>query len=60
MAILAVIVDESSVVRKIVRTEGNESQVEQAFSCGARGYSCRPFIPRRLQEQFVPLAAGKP
>jgi two-component system chemotaxis response regulator CheY len=44
----------------MITTEGSESHVIQALSCGARGYIRKPFTPDQVREQVVPVLAGKP
>lgn len=44
----------------MITTEGSESHVVQALSCGARGYIRKPFTPDQVREQVVPVLAGKP
>jgi len=39
----------------MITTEGSESHVVQALSCGARGYIRKPFT----EEQVIPVLAGK-
>jgi two-component system, chemotaxis family, chemotaxis protein CheY len=43
----------------MITTEGSESHVVQALSCGARGYIRKPFTPEQVREQIVPVLAGK-
>ena len=43
----------------MITTEGSESHVVQALSCGARGYIRKPFTPQQVQEHVVPLLGGK-
>jgi two-component system chemotaxis response regulator CheY len=43
----------------MITTEGSESHVVQALSCGARGYIRKPFTPEQVREQIVPILAGK-
>src|ERR1700682_401503 len=39
----------------MITTEGSESQVVQALSCGARGYIRKPFTPEQARDQVVPV-----
>ncbi|HXM21924.1 MAG TPA: response regulator [Terriglobales bacterium] len=43
----------------MITTEGSESHVVQALSCGARGYIRKPFTAEQVKEQVVPVLAGK-
>jgi two-component system chemotaxis response regulator CheY len=43
----------------MITTEGSESHVIQALSCGARGYIRKPFTPEQVKEHVVPVLAGK-
>jgi two-component system chemotaxis response regulator CheY len=43
----------------MITTEGNESHVGQALSCGARGYIRKPFTAEQVREHIVPVLAGK-
>lgn len=43
----------------MVTTEGSESHVVQALSCGARGYIRKPFTPEQVKENVLTLLAGK-
>jgi two-component system, chemotaxis family, chemotaxis protein CheY len=43
----------------MITTEGSESHVVQALSCGARGYIRKPFTPDQVKEHVVPVLAGK-
>jgi two-component system, chemotaxis family, chemotaxis protein CheY len=43
----------------MITTEGSESHVVQALSCGARGYIRKPFTPEQVNEHVVPVLAGK-
>jgi len=43
----------------MITTEGSESHVVQALSCGARGYIRKPFTPEQVKEHVIPLLAGK-
>jgi two-component system chemotaxis response regulator CheY len=43
----------------MITTEGSESHVVQALSCGARGYIRKPFTPEQVKEQVIPVLAGK-
>ena len=44
----------------MITTEGSESHVVQALSCGARGYIRKPFTPEQVKEQILPVLAVKP
>jgi two-component system chemotaxis response regulator CheY len=43
----------------MITTEGSESHVVQALSCGARGYIRKPFTPDQVKEHVVPVLGGK-
>ncbi len=43
----------------MVTTEGSESHVVQALSCGARGYLRKPFTAEQIKEHVVPILGGK-
>jgi two-component system chemotaxis response regulator CheY len=43
----------------MITTEGSESHVVQAISCGARGYIRKPFTAEQVKEHVAPLLAGK-
>ena len=43
----------------MITTEGSESHVVQAISCGARGYIRKPFTPEQVKEHVVPVLAGR-
>jgi two-component system, chemotaxis family, chemotaxis protein CheY len=43
----------------MITTEGSESHVLQALSCGAQGYIRKPFTPDQVREHVIPLLAGK-
>jgi two-component system chemotaxis response regulator CheY len=43
----------------MITTEGSESHVEQALSCGARGYIRKPFTPEQVRENVLSLLAVK-
>src|SRR6195256_6790070 len=43
----------------MITTEGSETHVVQALSCGARGYIRKPFTPEQVREHIVPVLAGK-
>jgi len=43
----------------MITTEGSESHVVQALSCGARGYIRKPFTPEQVREQVMPFLGGK-
>lgn len=42
----------------MITTEGSESHVLKALSCGARGYIRKPFTPEEVKEQVLPVLAG--
>lgn len=42
----------------MITTEGSESNVVQALSCGARGYIRKPFTPEEVRDHILPLVAG--
>jgi two-component system, chemotaxis family, chemotaxis protein CheY len=39
----------------MITTEGSESHVVEAISCGARGYIRKPFTPEQVKEHVLPL-----
>ena len=39
----------------MITTEGSESHVVQALSCGARGYIRKPFTPDQVRDRVLPL-----
>ncbi len=39
----------------MITTEGSESHVMEAISCGARGYIRKPFTPDQMKQHVVPL-----
>ncbi len=41
----------------MITTEGSESHVVEAISCGARGYIRKPFTPDQMKRQVLPLLA---
>ena len=43
----------------MITTEGSESHVVQALSCGARGYIRKPFTADQLKEHVLPVLAVK-
>ena len=43
----------------MITTEGSESHVVQALSCGARGYIRKPFTPEQIKEYVVPILGDK-
>lgn len=43
----------------MITTEGSESHVVQALSCGARGYIRKPFTPDQVKEHVIPMLGGK-
>jgi two-component system chemotaxis response regulator CheY len=42
----------------MITTEGSESRVVEALSCGARGYIRKPFTADQVKEHVAPLVAG--
>jgi two-component system chemotaxis response regulator CheY len=43
----------------MITSDGAESHVVQAISCGARGYIRKPFTPEDMKQRVVPLLRGK-
>jgi len=43
----------------MITTEGSESHVVQALSCGARGYIRKPFTPEQVKEHVIPVLERK-
>jgi two-component system chemotaxis response regulator CheY len=43
----------------MITTEGSESNVVQALSCGASGYIRKPFTPEQVKESVLSLLAAK-
>ena len=41
----------------MITSEGNESFVVEAISCGARGYIRKPFTPDQMKRQVLPVLA---
>ena len=41
----------------MITTEGSESHVMEAISCGAAGYIRKPFTPDEMKEHLLPLLA---
>jgi len=39
----------------MITTEGSESHVMEAISCGARGYIRKPFTPDQMKHHVMPL-----
>ena len=39
----------------MITTEGSESHVMEAISCGARGYIRKPFTPAQMKQHVLPL-----
>jgi two-component system chemotaxis response regulator CheY len=39
----------------MITTEGSESNVMEAISCGARGYIRKPFTPDQMKQHVLPL-----
>ena len=42
----------------MITTEGSETHVVQALSCGARGYIRKPFTADQVKERVIPILAG--
>lgn len=42
----------------MITTEGSESYVLKALSCGARGYIRKPFTPEEVKEHVLPVLAN--
>ncbi len=42
----------------MITTEGSESRVVEALSCGARGYIRKPFTAEQVKEHVAPLVGG--
>jgi len=43
----------------MITTEGSETHVVQALSCGARGYIRKPFTPDQVKEHVIPVLEAK-
>jgi two-component system, chemotaxis family, chemotaxis protein CheY len=43
----------------MITTEGSESHVVQALSCGAKGYIRKPFTPDQVKEHVIPVLERK-
>jgi len=43
----------------MITTEGSESHVMQALSCGARGYIRKPFTADQVKQHVIPLLEEK-
>ena len=43
----------------MITTEGSESHVMEAISCGAAGYIRKPFTPDQMKQHVLPLLARK-
>jgi two-component system chemotaxis response regulator CheY len=43
----------------MITTEGSESHVVQALSCGARGYIRKPFTPDQVKDHVMPVLGGQ-
>ena len=39
----------------MITTEGSESHVMEAITCGARGYIRKPFTPDQMKQHVLPL-----
>ncbi len=44
----------------MITTEGSESHVVQALSCGARGYIRKPFTAEQVKEHVLPVLEKNP
>ena len=42
----------------MITTEGSESRVVEALSCGARGYIRKPFTPEQVKQHVIPLVSS--
>jgi two-component system chemotaxis response regulator CheY len=42
----------------MITTEGSESHVMEAISCGAAGYIRKPFTPDQMKQHVLPLLAS--
>lgn len=42
----------------MITTEGSESNVMQALSCGAKGYIRKPFTADQVKEHVLPILEG--
>jgi two-component system chemotaxis response regulator CheY len=42
----------------MITTEGSETHVVQALSCGARAYIRKPFTADQVKERVIPILAG--
>jgi two-component system chemotaxis response regulator CheY len=42
----------------MITTEGSESRVVEALSCGARGYIRKPFTPEQVKQHVIPLVTS--
>ncbi|HYH00168.1 MAG TPA: response regulator [Terriglobales bacterium] len=52
---LQTLADARSTPVVMITTEGSESHVMQALSCGAKGYIRKPFTPDQVKEHVVPI-----
>ncbi len=43
----------------MITTEGSESNVMQALSCGAKGYIRKPFTAEQVKEHVSPVLEGR-
>lgn len=43
----------------MITTEGSESHVMEAISCGAAGYIRKPFTPDQMKQHVLPLLVSK-
>jgi two-component system chemotaxis response regulator CheY len=56
---LATVENAKGVPVVMITTEGSETHVVQALSCGARGYIRKPFTADQVKEHVVPILGGK-
>ena len=56
---LATVENAKDVPVVMITTEGSETHVVQALSCGARGYIRKPFTADQVKEHVVPILGGK-
>ncbi len=56
---LATVENAKGVPVVMITTEGSETHVVQALSCGARGYIRKPFTADQVKEHVVPISGGK-
>lgn len=55
---LATVENAKGVPVVMITTEGSETHVVQALSCGARGYIRKPFTADQVKEHVVPVWEG--